>query len=143
MNGKLSVPKCVYFCNDGTNEYLLTTTMAGEMSCSDSNLKKPEQTIKLLAHAIKQLQSVEILECPFRSDLNYKLGLVEYNVKNKLLTDSPSKKTKAIMCIHMQGQCCEQYQETNHLQKSLFLMFSSSLFDFFVLQISCASLRAI
>ncbi len=92
LNGKLSVPKCVYFCNDGTNEYLLTTTMAGEMSCSDSNLKKPEQTIKLLAHAIKQLQSVEILECPFRSDLNYKLGLVEYNVKNKLLTDSPSSK---------------------------------------------------
>lgn len=39
LNGKLSVPKCVYFCNDGTNEYLLTTTMAGEMSCSDSNLK--------------------------------------------------------------------------------------------------------
>ena len=89
LDGKLSVPKCVYFCNDGKKEYLLTTGMAGEMSCSERGLKNPEHTIVLLAKAIKQLQGVDILECPFRCDLNYKLGLAEYNVKNHLLKEKP------------------------------------------------------
>lgn len=90
LDGKLPVPKCLHFCNDGKNEYLLTTEMSGEMSCSDLNLQKPEQTVKLLAKAIKQLQEVDILECPFRCDLTYKLGLAEYNVKNNLIKDEPA-----------------------------------------------------
>lgn len=90
LDGKLSVPKCLYFCNDGEKEYLLTSEMAGEMSCSDDNYDRPEATIKLLAKAIKELQKVNILECPFRSDLTYKLGLAEYNVTNNLLKDAPS-----------------------------------------------------
>lgn len=89
LDGKLPVPKCMYFCNDGKNEYLLTTKMSGEMSCSDLNLHNPKQTVKLLAKAIKQLQNVDILECPFRCDLTYKLGLAEYNVKNNLIKDKP------------------------------------------------------
>ncbi len=92
LNGKLHVPQCVCFCNDGINEYLLTSSMEGGMSCSDKYLAIPEKTVALLAKAIKQLQSVEILDFPFRGDLTYKLGLAEYNVKNNLLVDSPSSK---------------------------------------------------
>lgn len=102
LNGKLPVPKCLFFCNDGNYEYLLTSSMSGEMSCSEKNLKSPQKTIKLLAKGLIQLQKIEILECPFRNHLTYKLGLAEYNVKNKLLKDTP---TSAI------GQKLKTYDE--------------------------------
>lgn len=89
LKGKLPVPDCVYFTNDAEKEYLITKAVKGEMSCSDKNLKSPEETIKLLAKAIKLIQNVEISNCPFRSDLTYKLGVAEFNVKNKLLSAAP------------------------------------------------------
>lgn len=49
LKGKLAVPECIYFTNDGQYEYLITKAVEGEMSCSDFYLSKPEVTIKLLA----------------------------------------------------------------------------------------------
>lgn len=89
LKDRLSVPECVYFTNDGKYEYLITKAVAGEMSCSDLNLSRPEATVKLLAESITQIQNVDIKDFPFRNDLNYKLGIAEYNVKNNLLSDTP------------------------------------------------------
>lgn len=87
LKNKLKVPECIIFTNDGTTEYMITKAVLGEMSCSEQNLKAPEKTIKLLAKAILNLQEIDIKDCPFRNDINYKLGIAEFNVKNKLLTE--------------------------------------------------------
>ena len=71
---------------------MITKAVVGEMSCSDKNLKNPELTIRLLSKAISKLQQVDIKDCPFRNDINYKLGIAEYNVKNNLLTSPMTSK---------------------------------------------------
>ena len=92
LKGKLEVPDCVLFINDGTTEYMITKVVVGEMSCSDKNLSNPKLTIELLSQAILKLQKVEIKDCPFRNDINYKLGIAEYNVKHNLLTEPMTSK---------------------------------------------------
>lgn len=85
LEGKLSVPKIVlYDCSNDT-EYLITESIQGEMVCSDYYLNNPEIGIRAISDAFKQINMVDITNCPFDVSINYKLKLVENNVKNNLI----------------------------------------------------------
>ncbi len=85
LRGKLSVPKIVlYDCTDDT-EFLITESINGEMVCSEYYLNNPEIGINVIANAFKQINNVDIKNCPFNVTLDYKLALVENNVNKNLI----------------------------------------------------------
>ena len=85
LEGKLLVPKIELYESTDENEYLITESLEGEMVCSDYYLNNPDEGIKVIVEAFKNIYSVNINNCPFDTSINYKLELVENNVKNNLL----------------------------------------------------------
>ncbi|NBI07716.1 hypothetical protein [Senegalia massiliensis] len=55
LQGKLPVPKILGFERDKKKTYILMTKVAGEMSCAEKYLKKPEQLTTLLAEGLQML----------------------------------------------------------------------------------------
>ena len=85
LDGKLSVPQIVMYEFNNTAEFLITTAIKGEMVCSEYYLSHPNETIKVIAEAFKNIYNVKIDDCPFNVALEYKLNLVKNNVKNNLI----------------------------------------------------------
>ena len=55
------------------------------MVCNSTFEKNPSKGIKVIKEAFDDIFSVDIKDCPFNVSIDYKLDLVENNVKNKLL----------------------------------------------------------
>lgn len=87
LEGKLNVPKIVIYDLNDETEYLITEAVRGEMVCSDYYLNNPLVGIKVIAEAFKQVYSVNIADCPFNVSIDYKLDLVENNLKNGLILE--------------------------------------------------------
>ena len=85
LDGKLNVPKIVLYDYTDDIEYLITKSIDGEMVCSEYYLNNPRVGIKVIADAFKQINKVNIENCPFNVSIDYKLSLVENNVKNNLI----------------------------------------------------------
>ncbi len=85
LEGKLPVPKIVLYDYTHDTEYLITTSIKGEMVCSKYYLNNPEGGIKVIAEAFKKIYAVDITDCPFNVALDYKLALVENNVLHNLI----------------------------------------------------------
>lgn len=94
LNSKLKVPTTVlYDCTDN-EEFLITEAIKGSMVCSDEYLNNPDIGIKIIIEAFKNIYAVDIIDCPFDVSIDYKLSLVESNVKNNLISvDSLQKET--------------------------------------------------
>ena len=84
--GKLNVPKIILYDKSNGLEYLLTNSLEGEMICSDYYVEQPEIAIELLVEAFEQINKVDIVNCPFNVDINYKLELITNNVNKGLIT---------------------------------------------------------
>ena len=91
LNCKLLVPEIVMFDSDDNTEFLITKAIPGEMVCSDYYIKNPDLAIKIIKEAFDNLYNVDISNCPFDVSNNYKLSLVEKNVKNELVKDEDLK----------------------------------------------------
>ena len=91
VNGKLLVPEIVMFDSDDNAEFLITKAIPGEMVCSDYYIKNPDLAIKIIQEAFDNLYNVDISNCPFDVSNNYKLSLVEKNVKDGLVKDEDLK----------------------------------------------------
>lgn len=91
LNGKLLVPEIVMFEFDDNTEFLITKAIPGEMVCSDYYIKNPDLAIKIIKEAFDNLYNVDISSCPFDVSNNYKLSLVEKNVKKGLVKDDDLK----------------------------------------------------
>lgn len=91
LNGKLLVPEIVMFDFDDNTEFLITKAIPGEMVCSDYYIKNPDLAIKIIKEAFDNLYNVDISSCPFDVSNNYKLSLVEKNVKDGLVKDKDLK----------------------------------------------------
>ncbi len=87
LEGKLKVPKIVLYDVSNDNEYLITESVAGEMTCSDYYISNPEIGIKAIVDAFKQIYSIDIKGCPFDVSIDYKLSVVENNVNNNLIRE--------------------------------------------------------
>lgn len=91
LKNKLNVPNIELYDNYNGTEYLITTSVNGEMVCSDYYINNPDLGIKVISDAFKNIYSVNIDNCPFNVDIDYKLKLIENNVKNKLVTNKDLK----------------------------------------------------
>ena len=85
LDGKLKVPKVILYDKTKDVEYLVTEGLKGEMVCNSTFEKDPSKGIKIIKEAFDDIFSVDIKDCPFNVSIDYKLDLVENNVKNKLL----------------------------------------------------------
>lgn len=87
LNKKLPVPEIIIFDDESDNEFLITKAIPGEMVCSEYYIKNPDLAIKVIKDAFKSLHNVDISDCPFNVSNQYKLSLVEKNVKSGLIKD--------------------------------------------------------
>lgn len=81
LDGKLPVPKIIYFQKKQEINYLLMSRINGKMACDEQYMENPELLVKLLAEGMKMLWSVDISDCPYDNSLNHKLLLAEQRVK--------------------------------------------------------------
>ncbi len=91
LDGKLAIPKIVLYDASNDTEYLITEAIEGEMACSSAYLDNPDLGIKVIKEAFNNIYNVDITDCPFNVDINYKLALIEDNVNRGLITDSDLK----------------------------------------------------
>ena len=91
LQGKLNVPKIILYDVSNHTEYLITESVQGEMVCSDYYIKNPDIGIKVIADAFNSIYSVDIEDCPFNVAIDYKLSIIENNVKNKLIKEEDLK----------------------------------------------------
>lgn len=82
LQGKLLVPHIIEWVTDDGFNYLLLSEMKGRMACDDYYLQNPHMAVTLLSEGIKQLQAVNINNCPINNDLNRKLYDASENIKN-------------------------------------------------------------
>ena len=92
LQGKLNVPKIILYDISDSTEYLITESVQGEMVCSDYYINHPDIGIKVIANAFNNIYSVDIDCCPFDVAIDYKLSIIENNVKNKLIKEEDVKK---------------------------------------------------
>ncbi len=84
LKDKLPVPEVLGFERQNDKNFLLMSKVAGEMSCVDKYMKRPELLTMMLTDALKMLWRVDISDCPYTSNLEKKLEMahhaVEYNL---------------------------------------------------------------
>lgn len=79
---KLNVPKVIEYGEKNENEFLIMTEIQGEHI--DELAKTPELYVSYLAKAILTLQQVDISDCPFSSDLDFRLKELDFLLQNNL-----------------------------------------------------------
>lgn len=85
LKNKLPTPQVlVYECADGKS-YLLMSKLQGEMACSQRFLNNPTRLIELLAEALQMLWAVDISDCPSKINLDKKLQMAQFAVRNNLV----------------------------------------------------------
>lgn len=85
LEGKILVPKVIYFEKDGEYQYLLMSRIKGKMACDDYFLEHPEELLKILAKGLKLLWKVDITNCPRNRDIETELVEAKYQVDNNLV----------------------------------------------------------
>ena len=60
LEGKLPVPKVLFYECDGGKQYLLMSRVAGKMSCETYYLERPRELVRLLASTLKMLWSIDV-----------------------------------------------------------------------------------
>lgn len=91
LQGKLLVPKIVMYETTYEEEFLITESLKGEMVCSETYIKNPDMGLKIIAQAFKEIYKINIEDCPYNVGLDYKLNLVENNIKKGLVNDESLK----------------------------------------------------
>lgn len=92
LSGRLEVPEIVTYDYNDKNEFLITKSLAGEMTCSDNYIKNPDLALKVIKEAFDKIYSVDISNCPFNASTNHRLSIIMDNVKNGLVkTENLSK----------------------------------------------------
>jgi kanamycin kinase/aminoglycoside 3'-phosphotransferase-3 len=82
LQGKLPVPKPIYYIEKKKYGYFLMTRLHGVMTCDKSVKRKPYDMISLLAKGLNMMWNVPIQHCPFDSSLKEKLRVCGQNIKN-------------------------------------------------------------
>lgn len=85
LHGKLPVPKLICCTTENGINYMLMSKAAGEMSCAEKYMLRPELLTDILAESLKLLWSVDVSDCPCSNSIDRRLELAEYRVKNGLV----------------------------------------------------------
>ncbi len=85
LQGKLPVPEVLHFEQYENTNYLLMRAASGEPGYAYYEKRRdPEQMIRIYSEGIRLLQSVSIADCPFASDIDTRLGELDYLLQNNL-----------------------------------------------------------
>ena len=85
LKGRVPVPEVLGFASEGGMEYLLMSVVPGQPASDGEFLLVPEQTLPLLAQALKQLHALPIADCPFEIGLAQKLTLARQHLEQGLV----------------------------------------------------------
>lgn len=88
LSGKVNVPQLLECGEKDNDEYLIMSEIGGRHI--DDFVNEPIQYIIYLAKAVKSLQTIDISQCPFVSNLEVRLNELEYLLKNNLADVDPS-----------------------------------------------------
>ena len=70
LQGKLPVPQILWSENAEGRSWLLMTRIRGEMSCAESCMKKPAETVAAIAEGIHRFWSVDLMDCPAENSVD-------------------------------------------------------------------------
>ncbi len=73
----IPVPEIIMVEKTKKRVYLLMTKLEGLMSCDPSMMKNPDMVITVLAEGIKQLQKININDCPFPLKISDRLKIAK------------------------------------------------------------------
>lgn len=85
LEGKLPVPKVLYFEQYEETSFLLMTEVRGDVGyVYYQKHRDPKKMVQIYSEGIRLLQSVDILDCPFASETDFRLNELEYLLRNNL-----------------------------------------------------------
>jgi aminoglycoside phosphotransferase len=85
VRGKLPVPEVFYFGLHRERAYLLVSEIEGVEASSSRFSSDPENMVRILAHGLKMIHSVEISNCPFDRNIETKMKEARFNIANGLV----------------------------------------------------------
>ena len=85
ISGKLPVPEVLAYEKDEKYRYLLMSRIEGAVACDPYYMEHPKEMIPILSDALKRLWSIDISDCPRKTDIDTVLAEAEYRVRNDLV----------------------------------------------------------
>lgn len=85
LHGKLPVPEVLAYEKDEKYRYLLMSKIEGSVACNPYYMEHPKEMIPVLSDALKLLWSIDISDCPRKTDIDTVLSEAEYRVRNDLV----------------------------------------------------------
>ena len=114
LAGKLNVPEVVSISKDHENEYMITKAVD---ATAIANLKFDEkELISTYQNTLQQLQSIAIQDCPFLSNIDYRLQESQFFIDHDLLDDID----RDDIDVHVWGKFQSQVQLIEYLNQNKF-----------------------
>lgn len=88
LSGRLKVPEVLEYGIREQEEYFLMSEITGRHI--DFFVSEPMQYIEYLVKALRQLQAIEIAECPFSSQIDFRLEELKYLLDHGMADTDPS-----------------------------------------------------
>lgn len=85
LKGKLPVPEVLHFEEYENENFLLMREVSGDAGYTYYKKQRdPQKMIRVYSEGIKLFQSISILDCPFASDIDYRLNELDYLLRHNL-----------------------------------------------------------
>ncbi len=88
LQGRLPVPRVLYYSADTVHEYLLVSAVSGIMACEQSLHDDVPKVVRLLAEGLRMIHSIPIHDCPFDRSLSTTIALARQRVEAGLVDES-------------------------------------------------------
>lgn len=87
LNGKISVPKVLYYDKVDNIEYLLISEIKGNILSFESMNNHPKNVVEIMAKALRRLHNISIDNCRLSSTIEDMLNEAKYRVDNGLVDE--------------------------------------------------------
>lgn len=88
LQGKLPVPKVLYFEHLGDYEYLLISEVEGQDCSQAAHRHEPKAMVYCLAEGLRLIHGLDITDCPFDQTIPVKLKKARSNVEQGLVDET-------------------------------------------------------
>lgn len=87
LNGKISVPKVLYYDKVDNIEYLLISEIKGNILSFEAMNNHPKNVVKIMAKALRRLHNISIDNCNLSTTTEDMLNEAKYRVDNGLVDE--------------------------------------------------------
>lgn len=85
LTGKLPVPEVLHFEQYENENFLLMREVTGDVGYAYYKKQRdPQKMIRIYSEGIKLFQSIDVFDCPFVSDIDYRLNELDYLLRHNL-----------------------------------------------------------